>query len=512
MNASIIKKNIDYFLGKWLFIVCIVFTIYLIPIRSSSLSYWEFELLALTDMFYVLYMLVLSYIFFVLRNLGKDEQEILIRSKTYLRYFIAQSISLVVISTVFVFLHVLIAVIMGLGLDFHNVFTNSTNGELLFWAKHFDTPLAGLAGSVAYMIVGLSILGMCITFLNHYLKTRTVVMIVILAFILTMINYQAIYIDSTFSCIFLNNYILLSHALYALGANFYLLPVCEVAIAAILLFLIKKFWYKQIGVKRNNGGKMDVVRYYLKLLFRKKNVLIVLIASGLITLSVWVLYEDLSFNDLLLWQFWGQGEGGFFPMWFLTMLVYNGVPIYLLCYFLDKDSERSIHLTIRLRRIGRWMNGVFLSGAVFLVCYVLASVGISALAALVAGMDFAGFNGVKDMFSAIGIQSVSPWFLYIAVLAGKSMELIFYFLVIFLLYCFTKKISIGFILLQLGYFVYLIPAAIFRYLPAGIGSLSRIREFSGTGVYFWQAAAFLLAADSILYGYIRWIGCKKIFY
>lgn len=257
---------------------------------------------------------------------------------------------------------------------------------------------------------------------------------------------------------------------------------------------------------------MNIIKFYLRLLLSKKNILIITITSLLVTVTVLLLYKNLSFNDLLFWQFWGQGEGVFSLTGFLTMLVYNSVPIYLLCYFLDRDNERSIHLTIRLKSIRRWTKGVFFSGSIFVVCYVLISVMISALTALVSGMDFTTFNSIQDIFSLNGLQLVNPGFLFLGIFVEKSIELIFYFLIAFLIYCFTKKIITGFLLLQLAYFLYFIPVAIFRYLPVGIGSLSRIKEFSGTGLYFWQIVAFLLTSNVILYGYINIFGCKKIFY
>ena len=91
MITCFTKKNTSLFLGKWLFIILVIYTVYLLPILNSSyylnLTFWEFILLAVTGMYYVLYVLVLSYICFIFRSMPKEEPEILVRSKTFLKIF-----------------------------------------------------------------------------------------------------------------------------------------------------------------------------------------------------------------------------------------------------------------------------------------------------------------------------------------------------------------------------------------------------------------------------------------
>lgn len=253
MILCMVKKNIKIFMGKWLFIIFIIYTIYILPILQyshfSHLSYWEFILLAITDMYYILYVLVLSYICFVFKNTISEEKEILIRSKNYLKYFWAQTISLIAISALFIFLHLLIAMILGFRLSCGNIFTNSMNEDLAFYAKYFYTPFEGILSSIAYMILGLSIFSILIIFLCHYFKPKTVVIIVILFFLSAMLNYQIFLNESTIPYIFLDNYIILSHAIYSLGIHFYNLLLCEFSFAIGLMFIIKKFWFKQITSK-----------------------------------------------------------------------------------------------------------------------------------------------------------------------------------------------------------------------------------------------------------------------
>lgn len=257
---------------------------------------------------------------------------------------------------------------------------------------------------------------------------------------------------------------------------------------------------------------MNVQKYYLKILFTKKNILIPIITLSMITLSVFLLYGNLSFNDILIWEFIGQGNGDFVLMRFLTMLIYNSVPVYLLCLFIEKDcTERSMHLTIRLKSKKRWMKAILYSSFLFVISYILISICITAITAFVSGMDFMGFNGFNYIFATYSIKPVAPCFLYLAVVVGKSLELLFCFFIILLIYCYTRKVTIGFLILLMSYFLIFIPTNVVTYLPTGVSSLSRILEFSGTGLPFWQVVAILIIINGILYGYIRFISYKKIF-
>jgi len=258
--------------------------------------------------------------------------------------------------------------------------------------------------------------------------------------------------------------------------------------------------------------KMYFQKYYLKILFTKKNILIPIITLSMITLSVFLLYSKLSFNDILIWEFFGQGNGDFVLMRFLTMLIYNSVPVYLLCIFIEKDcTERSMHLTIRLKSKKRWMKTILYSSILFVISYILISICITAITAFIFGMDFIGYNGFNDIFVICSIKPVTPWFLYLVIVVGKSLELLFCFFIILLIYCYTRKVTIGFLILLMSYFLIFIPTEIVTYLPTGMSSLSRVLEFSGTGLSLWQVLAILIIINGILYNYIRFISYKKIF-
>lgn len=253
MTIHNIKQALHRFIGKWIFIILIVFILYTISILKDSLangySYWEFELLAFTNQYYVIFGLVNGFVIFVFKNLCKDEQEVLIRSKSYIKYFITQAISLLAVAVVFILLHLLIALVMGVGLSFQNIFTNSTNGNLIYLSNHFNTPMEGLIYSMIYMTVGLSTLGIFLMFLNHFFNQQIVVIVYIILFMLSAMNMW-FYWNQLIPVLFLDNYLILKRTMDALNGYWYILTICEVMLISAILILIRKFWHKKIDIWR----------------------------------------------------------------------------------------------------------------------------------------------------------------------------------------------------------------------------------------------------------------------
>ena len=257
---------------------------------------------------------------------------------------------------------------------------------------------------------------------------------------------------------------------------------------------------------------IEIFKYYFKRVFSITRFIIAIVVPLLITFAVYLTYDNLSLNDLILWQFMGQGSNEFSLIQFLIMLIYNGTPIYLLCSFIERDSmERGFHITVRLKQKKKWISVVLHTSILFAVMYVLLSICIIVIFAFISNISFTGYNGFIEVFEAINITPITPWYLYLIVIVAKNLELLFCLLIIILIYCYTNKITIGFIVLQIGYFVSFIPLLILKYLPTGISSLSRIIEVSGEGLTFLTLVAFLLAINFVLYCYIRFIAYKKIF-
>lgn len=247
--------------------------------------------------------------------------------------------------------------------------------------------------------------------------------------------------------------------------------------------------------------KAEIIKWYLRMLFCKNNILIMGVFNVVFVMNALFNNEVLTFNDLIILQFYGHGVGYFNFIDFIGLIIYNGIPIYLFSNFLEMErKDRSIFLNIRLKNKKQWFSSVIFCGIVFIFTYVLVSLCIS----FIVGMLY-GFN--NDL-STINVKS-----LYLLILITKSLELIFYFLVVITCYIYTKNSISGFLLVQSGYFSYFFKSDISKYTPMGMGSLARISEFVGEqGISCLVVVSILLTINIFIYLYLQSGVYKKNFY
>ena len=249
--------------------------------------------------------------------------------------------------------------------------------------------------------------------------------------------------------------------------------------------------------------KTGVINWYLRMLFYKNNIFIMVVFNIIFVMNIILNNEVLTFNDLIILQFYGHGINYFKLIDFIGLIIYNGIPIYLLSHFLEKErNDRSIFLNIRLKNKKQWFNSVVCCGILFIFTYILVSLCISFIIGMLYGLFF------KNDISTINVKYV-----YLLILTTKSLELIFYFLVVITCYIYTKNSIAGFLLVQFGYFSYFFGEDISKYTPIGIGSLARISEFVGEqGVSCLVVVNILLTINILIYLYLQNGVYKKNFY
>ncbi|EHJ02190.1 hypothetical protein CDLVIII_5722 [Clostridium sp. DL-VIII] len=249
--------------------------------------------------------------------------------------------------------------------------------------------------------------------------------------------------------------------------------------------------------------KTGFIRWYLRMLFHKNNILIIVVFNIIFVMNIILNTDVLTFNDLIRLQFYGHGINYFKLVDFIGLIIYNGIPIYLLSHFLEKErNDRSIFLNIRLKNKKQWFSSVIWCGILFIFTYILISLCISFVIGMLYGLLF------KNDLNAINIKN-----LYLLILITKSLELIFYFLVVITCYLYTKNSVAGFLLIQFGYLSYFFRADISKYTPIGMGSLARISEFVGDqGVSCLVVVNILLTINILIYLYLQNGVYKKNFY
>ncbi|MGV8149895.1 MAG: hypothetical protein ACLKAN_12920 [Alkaliphilus sp.] len=259
--------------------------------------------------------------------------------------------------------------------------------------------------------------------------------------------------------------------------------------------------------------KVGIIKWYSKSLFSKRNIIIMLTLTVMSLVSIVVIQDNLTYKDLLALQFWGQGIGTFNLLYFLRLLVYNGIPLYLLSYFLEKENrDRNLATIIRLKSKKKWLTYIVILAAVFIVIYLILTIITSVMIGVLFGLNFSGYKYLTDLFSMHGLEPLSLPYLLLIILSSKGLELFFSFLVVFTTYIYIRGVTPGFVFVQLMYFLGFFMGGIIIYLPFGMSSLSRMSEFTGDGgVSYVSSIVFLIILNSIICFFLQFKAYKRIF-
>ncbi|MFC4388322.1 hypothetical protein ACFOZ1_10965 [Gracilibacillus marinus] len=514
---SIIKRNVNVFFNTEMWIVILVFSIYSAYLKREAitfnLSYFEYLIIVMTDHYYILYFMILSFTYLIYKLYREDNEIILIRSKTYLNYYVAQIASLFIISMSFILIHLIIPMVIGIGIRFESEFTNlsiDTNTIIVGeFNQYFSNPFVALISIVFYLILGLTFLGSIFLFLNNFLTEKFVLIIIVCIYILMLLSIRSD-VDSMIPFVFLNNYIILHHAFATIDSKYYLFIIVEVALLICMMYIMKKYWYKKLSVRFFNN---PLDKWNLNMLFTKKNLIVIIVLSTFTVISIIIKYNNLTFFDVISIQFYGHGTGYFNFIYFISLVVYNGVPVYLLSYFLEKESiNRSSVLTIRLQYKQIWLSSILRSSFIFILSYIILTITVTVIVSIVFGLSFNGYDYMHQIFIGFGVNEVNTLKLLLIIIISKALELYFSFLFIFTLFGIVKNATTGFVLLELSYLLLLIDAQFVKYIPIGMSSLLRIAEFVGrNGITYLASIGILLISICLLYRVQRKYIINQIF-
>lgn len=247
MILNIINKNIEVFLSKQIAILISVFSMFsfkfLLEAKAKHFTYWDFISNTMTNHYYIIYFLMIFYIFSVFKIMDDTNSLILIRTNKYVRYLFAQIVSLFNISAILVFIHIFIVGIMGITLNKKNIFSVEAcnyNDVIAAYYTYFKTPVLAIGLYMLYMILGLTFVGILILGTNRFLEKRLTIIVIVTMYILAIFGFNT-GINKTIPFLFLDEYVILHHALDALGSKFYIMILSELAAASLILYVIGKF-------------------------------------------------------------------------------------------------------------------------------------------------------------------------------------------------------------------------------------------------------------------------------
>lgn len=520
MIVNTIRNNSKNFFSKRIWIVVVIFSILigykLQQAKYEDISYFEFILYSLTDHYYILYFMIISYVFLIFGIINDDEEIVIIRSGKYIKYFTSQVISFLYISTLFVLMHVLIVLIIGWGLPFENVFRTKENHFYEFevlsaYMKYFKEPFSAALLSVIYMILGLAFISMLIKLISHFFHERFAIFSIGVAYFLMLISLRT-HIDNEIPFLFLNNYLVLHHSFGALDRYQYLLPMVELLITIFVFWIIKTNWNSKVNFKKIfkfNSTK----KWYLLSIFSLKNVIVMSSLIIVKLISILIKYRSLTINDLIVFQFYGHGTGYFSIIDFLSMIVYNGVPLYLLCILLEREHvDRSYFVLIRTQNKKKWFRDIMSTSFFTIFIYVFLSIIIALSLGFLLGLKINDYKYINDIFTGNELNNLNSFYLYMMVLISKVLELFFSFLMIFLFYSYTHNTTLSFLINQSLYIFCFMEGQVVKYIPIGISSISRWYELSGNlNMYYINSIYILISFNIFLYIWLRVSTYKKNF-
>ena len=493
---NLLKKNLNGGVKgslAGLFVVCSIFG--LSNRIGHQQSFTSHILSVITDHYYLLYFMIPLFLLLCFFIVEDDSEMVVLRYKTYFKYFVSKWSSMIVISLIFMVIQLIAIGISGIGLSMSSGWETESNGVIQevfeFYSKVFVSPLLSFIASAAYMLVGLSIVTMILMWISHFVSKSNTIKIVIFIYFLSVANIKISFLQSLRITTF-NHIIILHHSLSS-PTRFVITVVTIILLMSLILWMVKKRWNHKLYLpKRHLKG---ITPYYIKELINKKNVVIL---SSIVTVMLLWKYlqrgQGLSAEAWIVSMFSGHGTGSFHAFNFIEMILLNGSPLYLMIIFIEKmTTEHSTFVTIRLNKRREMLAGLLKAILLFIFVYgtLLTVIPVIGLVVIELPID-------TSILSLIGLS-----------VGLKMLDILVQALFILGIYCLTGQTTPGFMGL-IG--VNLLSIAPIKYLPFGLSSLSRFNlpQFSIEGIPILHVLIILLNISVLLITWLFTVGYKYL--
>ncbi len=497
MKALLVKNFKTIGFSKWLalFIVCIIVAI---SGRVGAHQSYELHCLSvLTDHYYLLFFMIPMFLFICFLVIGDDTEIVIIRYKSYFRYFMSKCVSLAAIAFVFVIVQFIAIALSGYNLKMSNDWSfapNNINHELFdFFSRVFPTPTIALVTSMVYMFFGLTVCGIYCMWVTHFMKDKWATKIIILGYIVSVLILKTSLFRKLPITGF-NHMIILHHSITSV-IRFLITIITMVILIGTILVTIKKCWRWELTIRK--AKLKGITPYYLRTLCSRKNLIILLVS--LLMVTIWNCLQSsyiVSANEVILGLLVGHGINTFHMISFLEMLIINGLPIYLITIFIEKvTSSHSFFITARLKSRKEMMLSLLRATGFFILFYGLLLIFIPLVITMVLGLEFNSKTISLLLFGA-GL---------------RLLDILNQALLIIAIYCISKNTIIGFVTLLLLNLVCILPYEWVVYNPIGISSLARISMIETGGLISHMIAwSILIISALLLFVWLRLLGHKKL--
>jgi hypothetical protein len=485
-----------------------------IQLVDYTLYYWDFVAMVLTDQYYMIFVLIPAYIIYILTVVKNENDLVLIRTGSYLKYSTTSYVSFLFAAGINISVHVVIALCAAVGLPYSNNFTNpfptNHNRELIFDAIQFgiNNPFLSIILVVVYLISGLAFLSLLIFSANIFFNNKFVLFFSAILYLSMILSIHTDF-DNFIPFFFINKFILLHHGI---EYNIYFLLVFEVVFITTLLIGIKKFWSLKHQFYISLKYKGSVVIWMITNMFSKKSFLLSFSLLSVLIISTFVDVQKITTSDFLILLFVGHGTGVLNLFEFIKLLLLNGLPLYILGCFLEKENINSSSIvSIRVKSRKKWLYSLLNTSLTLMFTYSLLTISLVLIVSWVFGIEMSGYLHFNEFFNDLGIPKVPLIELIIMILISKVLELFVSALILIIMFCLTRGATYGLILLLCLYISTLFKGEVVKYIPTGMSSLTRIYQIVGGNVLgFYEAITLLILYSIILFLVLRWGLSKKI--
>lgn len=490
---SILKHDVRKHIGMPLLLLAIIYILFSIVERQSTLDTYEmFILHMLTEHYLIIYCMTPIFLLSICRNLEEDTPFLLVRCRNFTQYFYTKWLAVSIYAILFVLFQIIIVVIMGIGLPHGNVYPVNSSGqyELFYYFETiFSTPIMSAVSSSVYMMVGLAFVGMTILTIFHFFDRRVVTVLILLAYGIMAISIKIPALGSL-PFITLNRYIILHHNFTM--KNGVLWSIIGMIVLLIIQVLCIRFaWYRKISLSWNVARK-GLFYYYARALWTRKNILLLCGIVGILTMWKAMNGPEESYQDYFIRFFYGQKIGSFHLITFLEQLIYYGTPLYLFAIFIETwCSDDNLPIFIRIKQKKKWLFAIVSNGLIIQIIYIALTFVLLFICALLTNK--AWLTHTIPISESI---HTSIWFVFIFL---KIIELSILFLMFFLIFIWLKNVTATYLIVMAMHALNIVPSALLSYNAAGLITMARLQILEGSiGISLSKAFAVLLFGSILL--------------
>lgn len=487
---SILKHEVRKLISFPLWFLIAIDILFLIAERQNTSDHFEiFTLRMLTEHYLLIFCMTPIFLLSIYRSLEPVSPFILIRSRQFTNYFYTKWLSILFYTLLFVLLQVLIVVITGIGLPHGNFYPTSSafENELFYYFEAtISNPLVAILLAVLYMFIGLSFVGISILTIFHFFSRKMVIFVILLAYIMMILSIK-MPTFSHLSFLSMNRFIILHHNfLVDHGVLWSIIQIIGLFIVQVIL--IRFAWYRKFSISWRPKG---MFYYYALSLWTPQNWFILCGILGILTLWKSQVGMEESVQDYFLRFFYGFEIGDFHILTFLEQLVYYGTPLYLFAIFIQSMcSEKHFHVFIRIKKKRNWVLAVVSNGILWSILYTCLTFGFLILLSVLTNKSW-----TSHTIQTIESLQLFDWLMFFFL---KILEFSLLFLLFFLLFICLKNVTVSYLIVMAMHAMNLLSFQIFRYNPAGIGTIARLKILEASNGIPLNHALLLLSIGVIL--------------